>query len=79
MAVMPPSTNNSCPFTKLESLEARKQRDRRDFFRLSHASARDQGFEILPRFRGENGFLHGCGNRTGHQQVYTDLPAPSAR
>ena len=49
MAEKPPSTDNSTPFTKLASSEARNSVTVANFLRTTHLSPRDQGFEHLPR------------------------------
>ena len=49
IAEKPPSTDNSTPFTKLASSEARNSATVANFLRTPHLSLRDQGFEHLPR------------------------------
>jgi len=48
IAEKPPSTDNSTPFTKLASSEARNSATVANFLRTTHLSPRDQGFRTSP-------------------------------
>src|SRR6202162_1688289 len=74
MAEKPPSTDNSTPFTKLESSEGRNNAT------VAISSGRpifprgDQGFEHLPRLLVESLGIR-CVDLTRAQHVHPDIPA----